>query len=72
MADIFEDSSTEYMPGGVKEHMPVIFVDIGEADCTTFVDKEQNAFSARLIIAAKLKHFKFICLKLLHFCLLIL
>lgn len=56
---------------GAREHIPVICVEVGEVDYTTFADKDQNTFSACLIIAAKLKHFKLIYLKLFHFCLLI-
>lgn len=71
MSDSFGDSSTEYMPEGVGEHIPVICVEVHEVDYTTFADKERNAFSACLIIVTKLKHFKLICLKLLLFCLLV-
>lgn len=70
MSDNFgENRVTEYMPGGVREHIPVICVGLGEL-YYTIADKEPSAFSAWLIIAAKLRHFTLICLKLLHYCLL--
>lgn len=72
MPDSFGGSSTENMPGGVREQIPVICVEVGEVEYAKFSDNKENAFLVCLIIAAELKHLKFICLKLLHFFLLLL
>lgn len=71
MPDSFGDSSTKNMPEGVKEHTPVIWVEVGEVEYAKFAYNKENAFSVCLIIAAELKHLKLICLKLLCFFLLL-
>lgn len=65
MPDSFGDSCTEHMPGGARECVPAICVEVGEAEYTKFAHNKENALSVCLIIAAGLKHLKFICLKLL-------
>lgn len=67
MPDSFGDSSTENLPGGVREHIPVICVEVAEVEYSRFAHNKGNAFSVCLIIAARLKHVNLICLELLSF-----
>lgn len=42
-------NSTKNMPGGVREHIPVISVEVGEVEYAKFAYNKENAFSVCLI-----------------------
>lgn len=49
MPGSFGDNSTENMPGGVREHIPIICVEVGEVEYAKFLYNKENAFSVCLI-----------------------